>query len=490
MKKTVTMVLLTLSVFAMAQNSERQKYYFEKRMKEVKSSISLNKGKEQELTATYDELCKTQPNEEAEWLFKIAMRRVVNDSAKIIAVSENEVAKAAAARLPYNLEKVRIQKQLTTDQAKSLEALVLERDKAYRTLDYLYPENVEERVKADNRTGNAYSKKMELAYIRLGIASWLSTYAIGLRYIKELSLTDKQLDDFGEMAWNFSKIKFTDQEYKNRPLTEFNKTKQILSKEQFDTFIKCKVKDSDASDAQKVKLELENLKQQKQLTDEQAKSLEALVVERRIAKKEIEYTYPDITSEDRKNADKLANERFDKEFNMAYSRMGVSNNLMYGANALRYSKELNLKPTQIDSLSELGWKLTRNTPENKDVSLRGIAEHKRTKEILSKSQYDKFLECNVKNNVQKEVQKSWSEMKKYNMSAEIDSATVSKTLLPFYTERALINERYKYMAGGEEQKQVELENLNAMTPAILKKLGAVKNREKKKTALQPNALTW
>lgn len=336
MKKTMTVFLLAMSICVMAQNAERQKYYFEKRMKEVKSVISLTKVNEQKITSVYNQLCKTQPEEEAEWLFKIAMRRVVNDSAQIIKASEKEITKAVNARLPYNIEYTRISKQLSASQAKTLSALLFDQEKELRILDYLYPDNVEERIKAEIRISNIYGNKLDMAYTRLGARTWLSNFATALKFIKEL----------------------------------------------------------------------------------------------------------------------------------------------------------NLSPSQIDDLWNLGWAISRDTPENKDPGLRGIAEHKGTKQILSKAQYDLFLECRVKVSAQKEVQKSWNEMKKYNMSAEIDSATVSKTLLPFFTERALISERYKNMEGAEEQHQIMLDNLNATKPAILKKLHAIKEREKKKTAIQPNIMTW
>lgn len=191
---------------------------------------------------------------------------------------------------------------------------------------------------------------------------------------------------------------------------------------------------------------------------------------------------------------KIANEKkikakYRKRTTIILTKQGVKTDLFAYCPYLAFKKELGLTPEQIHLIILSSWDLMKQKQKKPNFDIKKEI-HLLAKEIMTETQYDKYLSHKVASKTYNEIDKTWKQMKELNITADIDSTLAYRQLLSFYLERNKIQERYDIIPDSDTEKEAQLVSLKSIQPEILKKFRAFKKLEKEKNKQDNNSLAW
>ena len=145
---------------------------------------------------------------------------------------------------------------------------------------------------------------------------------------------------------------------------------------------------------------------------------------------------------------------------------------------------------QLKKLATIAWNFYKDTISNRDDKKIKQLDHIKTKEILNKDQYEKYLSLLVTGKAHQRTQKVWKEMKQLQVASNLDSIATVHQMLPYFIEKYKIEERYSIIPGGVKNKESQTALLRSNRPWVLKNMDSELKRLKKDTSSNINALTW
>lgn len=233
---------------------------------------------------------------------------------------------------------------------------------------------------------------------------------------------------------------------------------------------------------------LEEYKQTYKLTNEQIIKIEPLVKERILKLELCQYYFPE-NAEKRTKASIKIKDKYRRRILATLTENGICTHYSKYCSALVFERELILTKLQKRKLVIAAINIEDEKKVNAmiDTNKRQL---ERLKEILTDRQFEAYLTLISKQFAKKEVDKKWIEIKKLGLDVEEDSAQVCKQLENYYSECEKVRKKYSIVPDSEETVSAQLTALNEITPGVLKKLKAVKKRERISNKQDNNSLMW
>ena len=481
MKKIVLMCLLGFSSYAFAQTDE-QIVYFNQRMAKVESTVPLTPQKKKQVLTAFKNLCKTSNDKPNYLLYRIALSSVFkNDTSMLYSMFKYEIDPAVTIKFNQYRDEYKTKFNLTDNQLNTASGIIYQQARQSQLLNYIYPDS----LKQLNVVKKMILDKHKMLMEQLFVVQDNEKHA--------LEYCDKRLDALrsNKLVDNHKQLQIKSQFAKLSKLTP-NKSSYFIFNMAVTSIIRDTTllysifkDDLDSLIQDRYLTFSQNCKSKYKLTNDQLKTISDLLYQQ--AK---EFEISNFMSKQCVKSKKTIMDEYKDKIMLALAGQGVETILSNYCTALKYSKKLKLNTAQIKRLSQIGWNFYRDSLTNRDDLNTKKLEHSRIKEVLNKNQYETYLSIKVLHSAQLQADKAWNEMKQLQIVAEMDSALTQQQLLPYFTERMKIQEKFSVIPNSQKEMDTQLAALKANRPNVMKKCDAEKKRIQKSTEQNINALKW